>query len=78
MVTKLWHVSLMILGATVALWLSVRLLLEIWWVLLIIGGIVAVVVILSLVAVAQVVVPLSELSDRSITVSMTIMKGGPK
>jgi hypothetical protein len=44
--TKLWRVSLMILGAMVALWLSVRLLLEIWWVLLIIGGIVAVVAIL--------------------------------
>ena len=41
LVTKLWHGSLMILGAMVALWLSVRLLLEIWWVLLIIGGIVA-------------------------------------
>jgi hypothetical protein len=46
LVTKLWHGSLMILGATVALWLSVRLLLEIWWVLLIIGGIFAVVAIL--------------------------------
>jgi hypothetical protein len=30
-----------------------------------------------LVAIAQVVVPLSELTSRSITVSMTIMKGGP-
>jgi hypothetical protein len=41
LVTKLWRVSLMILGATLALWLSVRLLLEIWWVLAIIGAIVA-------------------------------------
>ena len=40
LVTKLWRVSLMILGATVALWASVRLLLEIWWVLVIIGAIV--------------------------------------
>ena len=31
----------------------------------------------SLVAIAQVVVPLSELTNRSITVSITIMKGGP-
>ena len=46
LVTKLWHVSLMILGATVALWLSVRLLLEIWWVLLIIGVVIAGVAIL--------------------------------
>jgi hypothetical protein len=46
LVTKLWHVSLTILGATVALWLSVRLLREIWWVLAIVGVIVAGAVIL--------------------------------
>jgi len=39
--TKLWHASLTILGATLALWLSVRLLFQIWWVLAIIGGIIA-------------------------------------
>ena len=41
--TKLWRVSLTILGAVFALWLSVRLLAQIWWVLAIIGGLVAVV-----------------------------------
>ena len=41
--TKLWRLSLTILGAVFALWLSVRLLAQIWWVLVIIGGLVAVV-----------------------------------
>ncbi|MBU2601877.1 MAG: hypothetical protein KKA32_06885 [Actinobacteria bacterium] len=39
--TKLWRASLTILGATLALWLSVRLLLEIWCVLAIAGAIIA-------------------------------------
>ena len=43
--TKLWHVSLTILGAVFALWLSVRLLTQIWWVLVVIGGLVVVVVV---------------------------------
>lgn len=46
LVTKLWHSCLMIFGATLALWLSVRLLLQIWWLLVIIGGLVAAVVVL--------------------------------
>ena len=42
--TKLWRLSLTILGAVFALWLSVRLLTQIWWVLAIIGALVVVVV----------------------------------
>jgi len=41
LVTKLWRASLTILGATLALWWSVRLLLEIWWALAIIAGLIA-------------------------------------
>ncbi len=41
LVTKLWRASLTILGATLALWLSVRLLLEIWWVLAIVVVVIA-------------------------------------
>ncbi len=41
LVQKLWHASLTILAAAVALWMSVRLLLEIWWVLAIVGALVA-------------------------------------
>ncbi len=37
LLTKLWRLSLTILGVAFALWLSVRLLSQIWWVLVIIG-----------------------------------------
>jgi hypothetical protein len=40
---KLWQVTFTILAVVFALWLSVRLLAQIWWVLMIIGGLVAVV-----------------------------------
>jgi len=33
LVQKFWRASLTILGATLALWLSVRILLQIWWIL---------------------------------------------
>jgi hypothetical protein len=33
LVQKFWRASLRVLGATLALWFSVRLLLRIWWVL---------------------------------------------
>ncbi len=46
LVTKLWHACLMILGATLALWLSVQLLLQIWWLLAIVGVVIAGVVVL--------------------------------
>jgi|GEM_PF-2793656 len=41
LVTRLWHASWTFLAACLALWLGVKLMLEIWWVLAIIGGIVA-------------------------------------
>lgn len=44
---KLWRGALAILGVTFALWLSVMLLAQIWWVLLIMG-IVAVIVFATL------------------------------
>lgn len=42
LLTKLWRLSLTILGVAFALWLSVRLLAQIWWVLVIIGMLVIV------------------------------------
>ncbi|MCL5734747.1 MAG: DUF4175 domain-containing protein [Actinobacteria bacterium] len=42
LLTKLWRLSLTILGVVFALWLSVRLLTQIWWVLVIIGMLVIV------------------------------------
>jgi hypothetical protein len=41
LVQKFWRASLTILGATLALWFSVRLLLQIWWVLAIIAALIA-------------------------------------
>ena len=41
LVQKLWRVSLTILGAMLALWLSVKLLLQIWWVLAIVAALIA-------------------------------------
>ena len=40
LLTKLWRLSLTILGVVFALWLSVRLIAQIWWVLVIIGAMV--------------------------------------
>lgn len=43
---KLWQAAFTILAVVFALWLSVRLLAQIWWVLMIIGSLVAVAYIL--------------------------------
>lgn len=45
LLTKLWRLALTILGVVFALWLSVRLLTQIWWVLLIVGMLVIVIMI---------------------------------
>lgn len=44
LVAKFWRASLTILGATLALWLSAKLLLQVWWILAIVAAVVAVVV----------------------------------
>jgi hypothetical protein len=41
LVKGFWRASLKILGATLALWLSVKLLLQVWWVLAIVAVVVA-------------------------------------
>lgn len=38
--SRLWHAAFVILGSVVALWVAVQLILQIWWVLAIIGGII--------------------------------------
>lgn len=40
--SKLWRLSLTILGVAFSLWLSLRLLTQIWWVLVIVGMLVIV------------------------------------
>jgi len=42
LIATLWRASLAVLGSSLALWLSVRLLLQIWWVLAILAALVAV------------------------------------
>jgi len=43
MMDRVWRVSLTILGVIFVLWLSLRLLAQIWWMLVIIGSLAAVV-----------------------------------